>query len=41
MKCATFLAIFGLMYSKTDVISANGSHDLPSPEYYFLLYTRT
>jgi hypothetical protein len=31
MKCATFLAIFGLMYSKTDLTSAKGRRDLPRP----------
>jgi hypothetical protein len=32
MNCTTCLAIFGLMYSKTDLTSAKGIRDLPSPE---------
>jgi hypothetical protein len=39
MNCATFLAVFDLMYSERDLTSAKESRDLPSPEYYCLLYT--
>jgi len=33
MNCATFIAIFDLMYSMTDLTIAKGSRDLPRPEY--------